>query len=241
MYPPFELWTRFQWFVAQMHLAYVWMSHGTRVNKSCRTCEWVMAHVWTSHGARIHAWRRAYECVIAHMRLSCITYSKCSCHICEWVILHIWKSHVAYMNESCHVRMTHVTHKWLMSRIRMSHVTHTKESCHTYVWVSLQWFVAQMNLLLRMSSVMHTNGSFQAFEWVMSRSCMGLYPVVCGSNTASCHIQMRHVTHTNHSCHLRMRHVTHTNKSCYTHVWISHQLSVTRTHLLTHMSHVAYE
>jgi len=38
-------------------MSHVWMSHVTRVNESCHTCEWVMSHVWMSHVTQMHLCR----------------------------------------------------------------------------------------------------------------------------------------------------------------------------------------
>jgi len=35
-------------------MAHVWMSHGTHLNESWHTCEWVMAHIWMSHGTHVN-------------------------------------------------------------------------------------------------------------------------------------------------------------------------------------------
>ena len=53
--------------------AHVWMSHGTYMNESRHTYEWVWvtSHIWMSHG----------------------TYMNESRHIYEWVSAHIWMSH----------------------------------------------------------------------------------------------------------------------------------------------------
>jgi len=134
------------------------------------------------------------------------------------------------VNESCHIRTSHVTYRWVMSRIHklwnvwMSHVT-----------VTHQWFMSFMNegpcSLAHCSCVgwwvmSHMNGSCHiwmsrnAFEWVMSHI------------NESCHLWMSHVTyewdmsHMNESCPIWISHVryewvmSHMNESY--HVWMSH-------------------
>jgi len=61
--------------------------------ESCHTYAWVMSHVCMSHVTRLNEscrkceWGALQPCA--------------SCHSYEWVISHIWVSHVAHMNESC--------------------------------------------------------------------------------------------------------------------------------------------
>jgi len=73
---------------------YVWMSHATHVNKSCRACEWVISHMNES--------RFTYEWVVSHVWMSHVTHGNESCHTCAWFTPHIWMSHVTVMHESCH-------------------------------------------------------------------------------------------------------------------------------------------
>ena len=39
----------------------MWMSHGTHVNESWHTCEWVMAHMWMSRGTHVTEPRSPYQ------------------------------------------------------------------------------------------------------------------------------------------------------------------------------------
>ena len=92
----------------------------------------------------------------------------------QWVKLRI--------NESCHIRMSHVTHlneschtyEWVMSQIWMSHGTHMNELCHLYEWVLLH---------IWMSHVTRIHESCYTYTWIIS------------------HTWMIHVTYTNESCH----------------------------------------
>jgi len=105
---------------------YMWMSHGSCLNESCRTCailsclsgsthEWVMSHMNEScHTCMSYV---TYESVMSHMNESCHTWMS---HVTyEWVMSH--------MNESCHTWISHVTYEWVVS--------HTNESCH--IWISM--------------------------------------------------------------------------------------------------------
>ena len=112
----------------------IWMSHGTRTNKSCHAYKWVMSHIWMSHVTYMNKSCLTHEWVMSHMNeshqtMSHVTYEWVT-H--EWVMshmnesCHIWMSHESHTNESCHMWMSHVTNEWVMS--------HTNESCH--IWMS---------------------------------------------------------------------------------------------------------
>jgi len=67
-------------------------SYITRVNMSCRTCQYIMPRMWMSH--------------VTYMNESCHTYEwvmsqNVSCHACQYIMSRMWMSHVTYMNESC--------------------------------------------------------------------------------------------------------------------------------------------
>jgi len=84
------------------HMALIWMSHGTHVNESWHTYEWVMAHIWTSHGAHMNVSWRTYQRVMAHIWMWHGTRMNESWHTYEWAMAHIniWMSHGTYMNAS---------------------------------------------------------------------------------------------------------------------------------------------
>ena len=86
---------------------HTFMSHGTHLNDSRHTHEWVMLCIWMSH----------------------VTHTEKSRHTYEWVTPHIWMSHVAHMMESCHA------YEYVMPHVWMSPITHMNESYHTCEWV----------------------------------------------------------------------------------------------------------
>ena len=63
----------------------VCMSHVTRGNESCHTCESIMSHVGISHVTRVTRVKKL-----------------CQSDICLSCVLHTCMSHVRLMNESCH-------------------------------------------------------------------------------------------------------------------------------------------
>jgi len=104
------------------------MCHVTYMNESCRTYEWVMSHIWVRHVAHMSEACRTYRWVMSHM------YISESCYTYEWIyrrakytnaswMSHVprkdafmsntWMSHVTNMNESCQIRMSHVTYEWV--------------------------------------------------------------------------------------------------------------------------------
>jgi len=95
-----------------------------------------------------------------------------SWHICVLACMNeIWHicvmAHHVTCKESCHTRISHVTHmmeswctwQWFMSRIWMSHITQSNVPCHAYKWVRSH---------IGMSRVKHMNESCHKYEWVMS-------------------------------------------------------------------------
>jgi len=140
---------------ASQTLRHVTMSHGTHVNESWHTREWVMAHTWISHGTHIHVTCllvRLYgmsRWVMAHTWMSHGTDIHVSWHTCECVMSQKWMSHGTHKHESLYfptwkmVRavgcragkcdMSHMnewwnTHEWVMAHARMSQVTHMNET-----------------------------------------------------------------------------------------------------------------
>jgi len=58
------------WFIGgdfHMNETFICTRHGTHMNKSCRTLEWVMLHIWTSHVARMNESRCTYERVTSRI------------------------------------------------------------------------------------------------------------------------------------------------------------------------------
>jgi len=95
------------------------------MNESCHIWmnrieyEWVMSHM--NELFRICMSQVTSKCVMSHMAEPCpaktnhvMSYMNESCHI--------WMSHDTHMNESYHIWMSHVTHKWVM--------VHMNASCH---------------------------------------------------------------------------------------------------------------
>jgi len=156
---------------------------------------------------------------------------------------------VKYMDESCHIRMSHVTCGWVMSP-RCAHVddavcgkmhlwvtSHQDESC----------LLGVRNGMTRFGK--NTWISHVTCGWVMSHvdeSChMWKSHVTCGE---SCHMWMSHVTkvytrrlhfYMYDSCHKEMSRVTcervmsHMKELC--NIWISH---VSYKWVMSHMSHI---
>jgi len=88
------------------------MSHGTHMNESWHTYEWVMAHIWMSHGT--------------HMNESCHTY--------EWVMEHIWMCHI--MDKIFGIRSI-----WLIQMCALTHsyVWHDSFICVPWLILMCDW------------------------------------------------------------------------------------------------------
>jgi len=186
------------------------VSHVTQEWAMSHKCEW---HKCEWHKCEWHDSPLSFRCVMSHLNERCnmwmshVTRTNESCQTCKWVISppHEWV--MSHKVESCHTRvsdMTHISHSdvschnachmsHVIIHVWMSHVTRMNESCHTYKWViSHIW----------MSHVTHTNACICAATWLSARGI-----VWC---KWSCHRYMRHVTRMNESCRTRM------NESCHT-------------------------
>jgi len=137
-----------------------------------------------------------------------------------WVLSHIRMSHATHMNDSCH------TYEWVMSYIWMSLVTHMNEPCHTYEWVMTH---------IWMNHVTHMDESCHTYEWVVSHTWHTWH-----ISMSTCALAHSYVCHDSSICgsficvpwlineylcwvfnmsHLRMSHGTHMNGSCHTYEW----------------------
>jgi len=113
------------------------MSHGTRMNESCHTHEWVMSLMWLSQVTHMNEWRHENDWAVSHIWIGHRTHVDESCPTHQWVTSHISMSRVCpehdeniHLNESCR------TYEWVMSHTWMSHITLMTESHHTHVWSS---------------------------------------------------------------------------------------------------------
>jgi len=110
-------------------MSHIWMSQFTQMNEACRTNEWVMSHIWMRHVVQSHGVMRwSCQCMTAPLQclFTCATwlhlYSARSVGVS--VMSHVSMSHVPYINEPCHIWMSHATHE----------STHMNESSHTEHW-----------------------------------------------------------------------------------------------------------
>jgi len=81
---------------------HTWTSHGTHVNESCHTYEWVMSNIWMRHVTPMNESCHTYEQERSHIRMSHVKHMNELWHTYEWVMSHLWTSHVTRMNESLH-------------------------------------------------------------------------------------------------------------------------------------------
>jgi len=100
---------------------------------------------------------------------------------------------MSHMNESCLIRMSHVSYEWVMS--------HMNESC--LIWMSR---VSQRNISIRTSSrTCHTWMSHVSQDWVMSHINES-----CPTKKHQHANVISHMSHVHESWHIWMSHVTHT-------------------------------
>jgi len=91
------------------------MSHGTHMDESWHTYEWVYTYI--------------YVCIHRHTE----AYVRSGCSTNEWVMLHIRMSHDTRMNEYTHI-YTYVNTGTPRFTCAVA-ATHMNESCCTYEWV----------------------------------------------------------------------------------------------------------
>jgi len=150
-------------------MSHTWISHGTHVNESWHTCEWVMSHIWMSHVTHLNESQHTW------MRYATYT-NRSGQNMC------LWLSHVTHSNESCHV--THmnvsVSHIW-MGQVEMFVCCHNpwlyflNESCHTHESVLSHMWRRRVTLLNVSCPTCKyfcdtVNESCHAHEWVMSHT-----------------------------------------------------------------------
>jgi len=127
-----------------------WMSHGTHMNESWHTDEWVMhdfvmvvlSHRRMSHGIHKNESWHVGGWVMAHrwMRQAwshygrVITRKNVSWHMHEWVIAHTWMSHGTHMNESWHID-ERVMACWWMSHGTQMNATHRNALWSSYYYM----------------------------------------------------------------------------------------------------------
>jgi len=116
------------------------MSHGTHMNESRHTYEWVMAHIWMSHGTHMNESWHTYEWVMAHIS-SHGTHVEKSWHIHKGVMAHIWMSHGTHIKSWCICT-------WLIHVTRMAYVWH--DSLMGVTWLIRMWDM--MHLYVRHDS-----------------------------------------------------------------------------------------
>ena len=159
---------------------HVWMSHGTRVNESWYTCEWVTAHTWGKPGmcqlSRTNSVLRQYVGSLLPgewMRIMTHSYVYHDFPICvPWLIRMYTQSH---------------------QTAKVSHAAYVIESWYTCEWVTAhiwgnygicEWVVSRINLTLRqyvgflcevnawcMGAMTHPYGHHDSpiCEWFVSR------------------------------------------------------------------------
>ena len=181
-----------------------YVSHVSRVNESCLTCDWGVSREWVSH-------------------FSCVSESYLTCDL---GFSHVWMSHVSSVNESC------LTCERVMSRVWISHVSHMNASCctcewgFTCDWVFFQWVMSHVWIrnviffwmrnviffLFSMSHVSCVNEECDFFSFFNESCLMCEWGMWCANEishvNASC-LMLNEGSHVNASCHTRVSHVTY--------------------------------
>jgi len=150
----------------------MWMRHISRMNKSCRTYEWVMSQVvpHMNESSHTYASTSGIDTWIYHAHLF-VRLSPWFVHMCDVTLLyhllvlhgfesHIWKhirhrtmnlrkssTHSYIRYESCLMNGACFTCEWVRSHIWMRHLSHVNESCHTHAGtLSIPQFVSTSSI-----------------------------------------------------------------------------------------------
>jgi len=151
------------------HVPWHVRSHGTHVNESRHTCEWVMAHTWMSRVSYMDGSCPPYECGKSKSTSTTrntpfsrpLIHVHKSWQICEWILEHTWMSHIScmnesYMNESCHTYECEARQVKVYDRTSLHFVVTSPDTC--------AWVLAHS---MRMSHVTCMNESWHT----MNESC----------------------------------------------------------------------
>jgi len=154
-------------------MSHIWMSHVTRMNKSCHTHESVMSHIWMSHVCHIWMSHAAHlKNLLATRYTISYIYLNESRHTSEWVTAHIWMSHGTHLNES--------------------YRTHMNESCRTSEWVmsnTYEWVMSHIWKVCSLKNIPYL------FECVMSHIWMNHVTHLNESCHTHKHMWVSHVAH----------------------------------------------
>ena len=171
------------------------MCHVTHVNKSCRTCGFVMPRMWIMSHTPLHMSHTPLHITVLMQSkgigMSLVTHVNESRHTCGLVTSHMWFSRATHLIQSCHTCAWGISRAWMrgvggvtsviwtwLSQNTMSHVTYSNYSCHT----PLLALLCSCSTNRDRSHVTHVNESDRTCEWAIS------------------HIWMSPIIHTNESC-----------------------------------------
>jgi len=143
----------------------MWMSHGTHVDESCCTYEWVMIHIWSSHVTHMNVlchtcFRRTARAPLVWPNLLChVPHIDASCHNREYFLeaLPPLLSHVADTDKSgpCHMYGCRSREYLLVTLPARGSFAPSIESLGTHGWVISHiywWVMSQQRMRFRNSA-----------------------------------------------------------------------------------------
>jgi len=121
-------------FICVTH-SYVWLIHVCQVQRAaalwtCHTNQWVMFVIQVPFLYSYGTWRVPYERVMSHVNESCQSRGRDNVYEES---CHVGINHVT-MNDSCQIRMSHVTYESVISHMNES--CYTRELVMSHIWMS---------------------------------------------------------------------------------------------------------
>ena len=193
-------------------------SHGTHMNESWHTCEWVMSHIWMTHVTHMNESWHTYEWVMA---------------LITWVPLLV-DTYVWYPFYQCHDSFICVP--WLI-RVCLLFI-HMCDMTHSYVWhdsfICVTWLIHMRDMTDRAPLLQVCIIHKLSVPWLIHRCAM--------THLCVCHDSFKCVPWLIHRCDIYYSYMWHDSQSviarrhaCNTHMlsrpWLIHMCAMTHSYV----------
>ena len=140
-----------------MIFSFTRLPHDSHMNESWLTYQWVMVQVWISHGSRINkSWWHIIWMTHSYgnhdtSRVTWLMHMSHAYHVCDtwvthhmhdsyaWVMSHIWMIHGTHMNESSTPCFLYVPWRIHVCAMSYSHICHDLYICEPWFGFSRVW------------------------------------------------------------------------------------------------------